>query len=60
MKIEKKQLSRWSLVQIGIIVGQMTHAQPANISGKGKSMLVDEEIFNSWIKLLKEILEKEI
>ena len=56
MKIE---LTKKSLVQLGIILGQLTHLQPANLQ-RNKVYLLDGGIYNVWKESLKEILEKEI
>jgi len=55
----KKGIKKNSLVQLGIILGQLTHLQPTNLQGN-KVYLLDGGIYNYWKESLKEILEKEI
>ena len=57
--MRKKQITRKSLAQLSIIVGQLTHLQPATFSGK-KVYLLDAKIMNDWMESLREIIEEEV
>ena len=55
----KKQISRRSLAQLGVIIGQMTHCQPATYQGT-EAYLVDRKVFNIWIEQLSKVLKEEV
>ena len=58
-KKKPNELSRHSVAQIGIILGQMSYAKPATVHGL-KVRIIDEGVLESWQDKLHEILEKEI
>ena len=60
MKTKKtKKISRQNLVQLGIIVGQLSHLQAVNLQGN-QMYLLDGKICQNWMTELKRIIEEEI
>jgi len=58
-KNNAKKLSRKSIVQLSIMLGQMSHAMPSIYEGT-KMRIVDAGVFDTWQEELKKILNSEI
>ena len=52
-------MSRKNLAQLGIIIGQLTHLQPATFKGN-KIYILDSVIYKDWVKAIREIIDEEI
>jgi len=59
-ELEKdKKISRYSLVQLGFILGQLSHLQPASFKGT-RIYILDGKIYEDWKISLEKIINKEI
>lgn len=56
---EKKKISRKNLAHLGIILGQLSHLQPASVQGN-RIYLLDGRIYNDWKEMIEKIINEEI
>lgn len=55
---KEKKLTKRDLAQLGIILGQLSHLQPATFKGN-KIYILDGKVFESWAEAIKEIIENQ-
>lgn len=55
----KEKISRENLAQLGIIIGQLTHLQPAVFRGN-KVYILDGIIYEDWVEAIQKIVNEEI
>ena len=57
--MKKKKLEKGQIANLGIILGQMSHCQPAAMGGISQ-IIVDRKVFDAWKETLEEILNENI
>lgn len=59
-KKKEKPMTRESVAQLGIVLGQMCHITETLLWRGTRHYMIQEGIMNAWRKQIKGILEKEV